>query len=223
MSSDPAVSRVPPPPKPLPADLNIHKTESGLELHRVYGRKRRVEDFNPSVKQLGRFSPIYDAAGAVVPVLYAGESMECAYFETIFHDQVSDPASSKPSSQIEERRYGTITIMRPLKLVKLFGPDLARLGMTVDQLTHCGPDHYESTARWAEAIHNQDATVDGLVWTSYRGDPDRSYVLFGDRVSTKHIEPQRENVEILKDPAALATLQKCGTRIGVVIALSVAP
>ena len=52
--------------------------------------------FNPGVDAAGalrnptRFAPIRDRKGRVVPYLYGGSSLDCAIFETVFHNVPAD-------------------------------------------------------------------------------------------------------------------------------------
>jgi RES domain len=43
-------------------------------------------EFNPSPARNARFSPLVNAAGPVIPTLYAGTTLDCALMETVFHD-----------------------------------------------------------------------------------------------------------------------------------------
>lgn len=216
-----APTGVPPPPKPFPSDINLVETAAGLEMHRVHSAAFAGNVFNPSAVKRNRFSPIRDSAGQVVPVLYAGATAACAFYETLFHDKaVAGALSHLNTSHLAGRLYGTYVLERKLKLAALFAPDLARLNVTLDQLTHSSSGNYVETARWAEAIHHEYPKVDGLVWTSYRGDPDSAYVLFGDRVPSSALQPKSAGQEILTNPSLLELLLDCAQRLGVRVHLS---
>jgi hypothetical protein len=215
------VVRVPAPPSSFPVVLNFLETDPFQVLHRVHSKRRSADEFNESPDIESRFSPIRDAAGKVVPVLYAGLTPSCAFYESLFHDRVYAGAQVNiPDSKLRERVYSTLVSSRPLRLAKLFGPDLMRLGLTLDQLIHCSPDHYLQTARWAEAIHNVFPEADGLVWTSYRGDPDAACVLFGDRIDPLHLIPFLDKVQFADDPDLMSLVYACAARVGVRITVN---
>lgn len=140
--------------------------------------------FNPCLGQPTRFAPIEDSVGACVPSLYAGSSFEAAAFETLFHD-VGTKGETKtvPKRNLLERTHSAIQPNRDLTLAKLFAPDLKPWEISRQSLIGCSPALYEATAKWAEAIHHQFPTIDGLIWTSNQCDPDHAYLFFGDRVT----------------------------------------
>ncbi len=55
-------------------------------LHRVHDCDFAGNSFNPTSRVLSRFSPIFDKAGNVIPVLYTADSLDAAMYESIFHD-----------------------------------------------------------------------------------------------------------------------------------------
>lgn len=220
----PRAQLVPDPPATFPADIRIETTDPGLILHRIHRDIYPGTEFNPSKEARARFSPIFDEAGDVVSTLYAGATVSCAFYETLFHDHAS--ASGKDElnrSDVEDRRYSAVEVQRPLRLISLFAPDLARLHLTLDRLIHCKAFHYRRTARWAQAFNRAFVDVDGLVWTSYRGDPDRAYVLFGNRKVQAALHPVRHAVDFLNDPDLRQIMQTCAARLGLRTNLSDAP
>ena len=117
------------------------------------------------------------------PTLYAATSYECAVHETVFHEIQHD--ADRKAMRIDailRLDYSTIAPRRELILAALFEPDLNRWGLTRRDLIDTYASAYETTARWAKAIHDADPEIDGMVWTSRRCDPERAFVLFGDRV-----------------------------------------
>ena len=72
---------------------------------------------------------------------------------------------------------------RVLRLASLRAPDLMKWGLTPATLIGATPTQYRHTARWAKALHDQFAEVDGLVWTSNLCDPDAALMFFGNRVA----------------------------------------
>ena len=56
------------------------------EFWRVHENKYGPAQFNPSPAGDARFSPISNAAGSIIPVLYAGDTRSCALMETVLRD-----------------------------------------------------------------------------------------------------------------------------------------
>ncbi|MFC4311663.1 RES family NAD+ phosphorylase [Steroidobacter flavus] len=214
-----SINHVPPPPHPFPQHINSTTLPVGTELHRIYGAKFPGNGFNPRVDKLNRFSPIF-SRGEPVPVLYAGSTAETAIYETLFHDAHVKGAKhqSLPLSALTHRRYGSWKTQRSLKLATLHAPDLAGFGVTTDQLTATNSIYYVQTARWAEAIHDNHADIEGLQWTSYRADPGVAYVLFGDRVGSEDLFCTGNEVLIRRDVALYRLVLECAARSGVRIA-----
>lgn len=207
---------VPPPPNPFPDDPHTIALPKGSELHRIYPPAYAGNAFNPTYKKLRRFSPIFDARGELAPVLYAASSRAGAIYETLFHDAAIKGSRYKalPLKSVN-KHYGTWIIKRSLTLATLHAPDLARYGVTIDQLTATSAMYYAQTARWAEAIHRTRAGVEGLEWTSYRAGPERAFILFGDRVNSADLVSAGNEVLIPKDAALYREVLDCGERAGV--------
>jgi len=209
-----SINHVPPPPHPFRAELHTIVLPIDTILHRLYSKKHAGNTFNSSHEKLNRFSPIF-YEGKVVPVLYAGSSLQCAIYETLFHDAYLAKRRALPVTSIEDRRYGGWIVQRALTVATLHAPDLARFELTIDQLTATNAMYYPQTARWAEAIHNNHPDVQGLEWTSYRAGPERAYVLFGDRVKPHDLRTAGNQVDVATDHLVYKEVIECGHRVGV--------
>lgn len=176
------------PPRP-PLDPLFDRWPKGEVIHVLHDVAFAPQSFNPGVDAAGmlrkptRFAPIRDAQGKVVPYLYGGSSRDCAIFETVFHN-VPIAAADKfvDLDDFAQRGHGQLRPNRDLRLVDLSTEGLHRLRVPKEELIASAPLAYQETARWAEAIHQQFADVDGLIWMSRQRDRDRALVLFGDRV-----------------------------------------
>jgi hypothetical protein len=172
-----------------PLDALFDVWRASEVIHVIHDTAYPPESFNPGVTAAGvlrnptRFAPVRDAAGNVVPYLYGGSSPDCAIFETVFHNVPVD-ASDKfvDLDEFAQRGYGQVVASRDLKLVDLTTDGLHRLKVPKAELIGSTPLDYLQTAQWAQAIHQQYADVDGLVWMSRQRDRDRALMLFGDRV-----------------------------------------
>lgn len=162
---------------------------AGRVIHVIHDTAFAPESFNPGVDGAGRlrkptrFAPIRDVKGQVVPYLYGGATLDCAIFETVFHD-VPIAAVDKfvDLAEFAQRGHGELTPGRDLKLVDLTSEGLHRLKVPKDELIASPARDYPDTALWAQALHRQFAEVDGLLWMSRQRDRDHALLLFGDRV-----------------------------------------
>jgi hypothetical protein len=162
--------------------------KAGEVIHVIHDTAFAPESFNPGADAAGklrkptRFAPIRDASGKVVPYLYGGSTLDCAIFETVFHEVPIDAqATFVDLADFAQRGHGELTPSRDLKLVDLTSDGLRRLKVSKEELITSPAREYVATARWAEALHRQFREVDGLVWMSRQRDRDRALVLFGDR------------------------------------------
>lgn len=156
----------------------------GERLHRVHLAQFAGTAFNPCRGAPTRFAPITDHAGACIPSLYAGSSVEAAIFETLFHD-IPPTVRRKtfPRSLLGHRCHSEIELGRELRLAELRAPDLGLWHVARANLIASSPANYGETARWAEALHRNFADFDGMIWTSNQCDPADAMILFGDRIA----------------------------------------
>ncbi|MBS0467453.1 MAG: RES family NAD+ phosphorylase [Proteobacteria bacterium] len=163
---------------------------AGRLIHVIHDTAFAPESFNPGVDDAGRlrkptrFAPIQDAKSKVVPYLYGGSTLDCSIFETVFHDVPIDaPDKFVDLDEFAQRGYGELLPSRNLKLVDLTSEGLHRLKVPKEELITNPSRDYPATARWALALHQQFADVDGLLWMSRQRDRDCALVLFGDRLA----------------------------------------
>ena len=173
-----------------PIDFSVTPTMTTLKkgscLFRVHHQKYEGTAFNPGVGQPSRFSPIVDSVGNNIPTLYAGNSKNSALAESVFRNLVSiSPAITRFS--LRKQLLSTLQNTRKLRLVDLTQNGLRRLGLKRNQLLESEYDSYKQTARWAEALHNLNDEIDGMVWISTQYDTEKSILLFGDRVFSKDL------------------------------------
>lgn len=161
----------PPTPCPTPA-VRRWILPAGAELHRFHDPAFAGEAFNPCQGGPTRLAPLTEPTGERLPTLYAAGSREAAAHETIFHAVQHDaPLETVRLWAVESYAYKRLRTRTNLALCQLFEPDLNRWDRTRADLVDTHASQYARTARWAEAIHSAP-TVQGLVWTSRRSDPD---------------------------------------------------
>jgi hypothetical protein len=131
--------------------------------------------------------------GQRVGTLYAGETFEVAVYETLFRDL---PPLPGPRDVLGMKADGSVhcklKTKRPLRLAALFDKHLKKWGLNREVLIGCrGRDAYRGTILWAEAVHDQFPYLDGMVWMSRQDETGKAYLLFGDRVPTSDLTPEK--------------------------------
>lgn len=173
-------------PFPQPSNnLKVRKIDlaKGTKLFRVHPKKYQADQYNPSAVGNARFSPIKDTGGAVIPTIYAAETLAAALMETVFHDVPSAPGlkSVDESLKLDPNTHCELLTSQDMRLAVLHGAALRALGIKEGELIHSAAADYVETQKWAMAIHAQHPDVQGLVWISKQCSPDKAYIFFGDR------------------------------------------
>jgi len=137
----------------------------------------------------------FDAPGQEFGVMYVGQDEHCAFIETFGHEtgiRVVDEET------LSKRGLARIAYSRPLRLVRLFGDGLVRLGADARLAT----GDYRLAQRWALALHDHPDTPDGIMFIS-RHDDQRFCAALFDHIAAKiNVEPlgawaDRTNAKIL--------------------------
>jgi hypothetical protein len=116
----------------------------------------------------------FDAPAGEYGILYVGSDAFAAFVETIGH---VDASRHRPGWKIvtratlAERVLAHVIPRRPLRLVDLHGPGLARIGAD-SRLTSDTGDRYAIPQRWALALNRHPSQPDGLLYRP-RHDPSR--------------------------------------------------
>lgn len=206
----------PPPPAPFPS-VNRVVVPAGTVLHRIHSPRFGSDSFNPCQGRQTRFAPLGAPGGPCIPTAYLAQSFECAAHETVFHEVPHDALfKTVDADAVRELIYSTVIAARDLTFCTLFEPDLNRLGMTRRNLIDTLAVEYIRTAQWAIAIHDAHPDIDGLVWTSRRCDPERAYLMFGDRIPGPGITPQ-SSANIGTTPALMQDIRAFGERAGITL------
>ena len=110
-------------------------------IHVIHDTAYAPENFNPGSDAAGvlrkptRFAPIRDAKGQVVSYLYGGSTLDCAIFETVFHDVPIDaPDKFVDLDFFAQRGHGKVVPSRDLRLVDLTSEGLHRLKVPKEEL-----------------------------------------------------------------------------------------
>lgn len=143
-----------------PPDLASRK----LPIARSRGPWFRIHRVVHSAIHFGRgHSNRFDAPAGEFGVLYVARTERGAFIETFGHDtgvRVID------HQELDARALSRVDAAKPLRLVDLRGPGLARLGADGELLT--GP--YALSQAWSLALHERPSTPDGITYRA-RHDP----------------------------------------------------
>lgn len=204
-----------------PLDPLFDRWPAGQVIHTIHNTAYPPGLFNPGVDGAGRprkptrFAPIRDMAGKVVPYLYGGATLDCAIFETVFHEVPIDAADKFVDlDDFAQRGHGQLAPNRELKLVDLTSEGLHRLKVPKEELITSPPRDYPLTARWAEALHRQCADADGLLWMSRQRDRDHALLLFGDRLAGV-LSGTRIGGPLAKNPTLRDAVLQAALRAGI--------
>jgi len=181
---------------PDPATMRVGKEvyislPAGTALDRIHQKIFNAHQFNGTDKGDARFSPIRDAAGAVIPTIYAAEGFECAACEIILRcpdAPAVDPASGLPTfrivypSDFKDHSHSVVRTALDLKLVDLTIAGQRKIGVDGNALLAGPKSTYPATRGWAAQIHAKCPDAQGLYYSSFQFGPQFAVVLFGDRL-----------------------------------------
>lgn len=130
----------------------------------------------------GRFRPVRDQPGKIVPTIYAADGEQTAIAEGPFHNlPVSAGPKHLPRAIADQMALTPLRPSRDLNLVSLRGHGLRRLGQTQRTLIEPGRDVYAASAAWGQASYDHGAKPDGMCWVSRQFPGGLALLLFWDR------------------------------------------
>jgi len=190
-------------PRPSELDPLIETIASGARLVRVHPRSRGPVAFNPTLAP-GRFRPVLDSRGVPVPTAYAALDIETALSEVVLRG-VSGLGRGAGRRrlyrlQVAELHLTTLRVRRPLRVVRLHGAGLTRLGVLRKHLIDTHEREYSYTADWAGALYGARARPHGLCWTSRQNDSGRALLLWETRLPADSLEVQGAGIALDREP-----------------------
>ena len=114
----------------------------------------------------------FDAPAGEFGVCYVALSPEAAFAETFLRNP---GRRMLDSTLLGTRALTSLACDRPLRVARLHGPGLARLGATAE-VTH-GPA-YELARRWSVALWSHPSRPDGILYSSRHDDDELCLALF---------------------------------------------
>ncbi len=164
---------MPAPAAPLPPSDLANRQLPVVETAGPWLRIHRVE-YGPLF--FGRtLESRFDDPDQEFGVLYAAETLDGAFIETFGRNPGRNAVRER---QLARRSLARIEANRPLRLVDLTGPGLARIGATA---TIFAGDHGPAQS-WSRAVWSHPAAPDGLLYRA-RHDPSCHTVAIFDRAS----------------------------------------
>lgn len=183
-------------------------------LWRVYPRRYGVDGFNGTWLGNARFSPL-EVAGAIVPTLYAGSTLDVALMETVWHDA---PTPSHGFHLVlkeatEPRRVGALKPSAALHLVDLTTVGLRRLGLARCDVIDSDQVDYPITRQLSAWLYKNKPDAQGICWISRQNDEGRAVVLFQPRLGSLKLAVDTED-EVFTDGPHLDALLTLAERMG---------
>jgi hypothetical protein len=190
----------------------------GEKIYRAHPAVYGSTQFNPTAAGNARFSPLVTPAGAVIPTIYAGTTLDCALMETVFHDVpfVAGLKNWSKATHVAGKVYSQIVLTRNLNLIDFSAIPLRKLGISRKDLIESDSSQYADTREWALAVHDQHPNAEGLTWTSRQADPARALVLFEDHLAGPAFNPVGSSTPLLQnDGSAILEVLLLAQRLGV--------
>jgi hypothetical protein len=199
-------------------DAKFMSWGEGEVMHRIHDDEYPVESFNPSPLGNARFSPIRDAAGNLIPTLYAATTPQGALMETIFHDVPYKPGFKRVSvDRLEGKLSSTLVFLSDFQLIDLGKIGLRRLGVHPHDLIDTTKAHYPETRKWAELLYAAYPQAQGLIWPSRQDDRARAVVLFGTRVEDSELRPAGISIPLMENGMVHEVAKALATELKVLI------
>lgn len=140
----------------LPKRLPVARMAAGKRFLRIHAGGREALWFGPKAGHppLNRFD---DPEGSF-RVCYLGASLGVCFAETFLRNP---PVRILGLKDLESRSLSTIEVTVEMRLVRLHGPGLAKLGVTGDV---AGGDDYSGSQTWSRMVWQHRDQVDGILY-----------------------------------------------------------
>lgn len=184
-SSRPA-PHLPLPPADLASQrLPLTTLKSGTTFFRSHAVDKGSVWFGPGPGRPAEYR--FDAPAGEYGVCYLGRSEMAAFVETFFRDL---PMRVLSRANLELRAISTLTLKRNVRVVRVYGPSLAKLGATTAVTgaklvipTGLVGQPYAHSQAWSLALHEHPAAPTGIQYRSTHDDTLLCVALFGNRAT----------------------------------------
>jgi hypothetical protein len=178
---------------PPPADINrrqplVLDIPAGVQLHRFYTKGPAWTPIYFDRSTAGRLNAPAGAYG----VLYCAQNSNGAFAETFLR---KPGRQLLPPDLLAAKGYAVLRTTESMRMVRLFGPGLARLGATAE-VTHGGLP-YDVPQQWSAALVAHYQAFDGIAYYARHDDDEVCYAIF-DRAIGK-IEELNRQIDLDQD------------------------
>lgn len=192
---------------PLIETLDVETT-----LVRVYQRVRGPLSFNPS-RAVGRFRPVRASDGTVVPTAYFGADEETALAEGVLRGVTALERAARPRRlyrvEINGLAMCRVRLTRALRVARLHGAGLTRLGLLRRHVIDTEASDYPYTTAWAQALWGCRRRPAGIGWTSHQSDSARAYMLWEPRIAPGALELAGAEIALDREPGLDLVREGC--------------
>jgi hypothetical protein len=143
------------------------KLQPGEVLHRFF-----TAAYDPIYFDRGRDGRL-NAPDDSYGVLYAAKAPRGAFAETFLRNP---GLTQLPTDLLTRKAYVTLQVLQPLRLVRMAGPGLARIGATA-QVVHGGKP-YDIPQAWSGALHGHPGGYSGIAYNARHDDEALCYAIF---------------------------------------------
>jgi hypothetical protein len=200
-------------PRSTSVDPLIETLPVGSELVQVFPRERGVLTFNATSAR-GRFRPVRNALGAVVPTAYLASDVETSLAETVLRGVTALEAGGWPRRLYRAELTGLsltrVRLTQTLRVARLHGLGLLRLGLRRADVIDCDEDAYPYTAAWARALWGCRRRPAGIAWTSRQNDSGHAYLVWQTRLPTASLLQIGPELALDQEPGLDVVRAACG-------------
>lgn len=199
-------------PSPGALDPLMETLATGSELVRIYPRGRGALTFNPT-DALGRFRPVRSGRGEVVPTAYLAADEETALAETLLRGVSALERRVLPRrlyrAQADGLALRRLMLARPVRVARLHGAGLVRLGLLRRHVIDCEEADYPYTAAWAQALWGCRRRPAGIAWTSHQNDSAGAYLLWERRLQRGQLLASGPEIALDREPGLDLVRRAC--------------
>lgn len=184
-------------------DPLIETFPAGSEFVQVFPRQRGALTFNGTDSD-GRFRPVRSSQGSVVPTAYLASDKETALAEAVLRGVSALSDGQRPRRLYQAQLAGlsltAVVLARPIRVARLHGAGLVRLGLRRADLIDCEEREYPYTAAWARALWGCPRRPAGIAWTSRQNDSGRALMLWQTRVHPGSLTQKGAQIDLDRGP-----------------------
>lgn len=170
-------------PRGLPCPQRRPQSDlpAGTVLWSVHPTEYPQPSFNPTIERDGRGSRFGPTARDPYAAMYAGESEDVAFAETVVRRRRGNVLSP---THLSGRSLSSFEVLEDLTLVDLRSGGALTTWRADTWLLHCCETEYSLTRQWPPWFRTCVRTAHGLRWTSRKSVVGDAFVFFGDRLDS---------------------------------------